>query len=161
MPNSFDFLGTVPLISWIVAIICIILLAKTRFGVYTYAIGSNLEATRRMGVKVDRHLIKVYAIAGLISALAGILMVFRFNVASPVTGQNVNMNAIAAVVVGGTSPMGGSGSCVGSVIGAGIIAILVTGMVMLDINPYWQLVALGIIVILAVYIDQIKDKKLA
>ncbi len=155
----FHFISLPTLIAIAVAIICVITITKTKFGIYTYSVGSNMEASRRMGIKVDRHLIIVYMIAGLISALAGILMVFRFNIGSPVTGMNVNLNAIAAVVIGGTSPLGGTGSHAGSIIGAGIIAILVTGMVMLSINPYWQYIALGAIVVAAVFIDQIKDQR--
>jgi len=155
----FKLFGFSTIVSWIVAIIAFILISKTRFGVYTYAIGSNADAARRSGINVDRHVIKVYIIAGVTAALAGLLMILRFNTASPLTGANVNMNAIASVVIGGTSVMGGSGGVIGSVIGAGIIAILVTGLVMIEISPFWQLVSIGVIIIAAVYIDQIRNKQ--
>lgn len=147
------------MVSWFVAILAFIVLSKMRFGVYTYSIGSNAEASRRAGINVDRHLIKVYMTSSMIAAITGLLMILRFNTASPLTGANVNLNAVAAVVIGGTSVMGGSGGMLGSVIGAGIISILVTGLVMINVTPFWQLVSIGVIIILAVYVDQIRNKQ--
>lgn len=152
--------GFAAVISWIVAIIAYILLSKTRFGIYTYSIGSNAEASKRSGINVDRHIIKVYMLASFIAALSGLLMILRFNTASPITGANVNLNAVAGVVIGGTSVMGGTGNILGSVVGAAIISILVTGLVMINVQPFWQTVAIGVIIILAVYIDQIRHKQL-
>ena len=155
----FKMFGFSTLISWFVAAIALIMISKTRFGIYTYSIGSNAEASRRAGINVDRHLIKVYMMTSLIAALAGLLMILRFNTASPLTGANVNLNAIAGVVIGGTSVMGGSGGVFGSIIGAGIISILVTGLVMINVTPFWQMVSIGFIIIIAVYIDQIRNKQ--
>lgn len=155
----YKMFGFSTIVSWLVAIIGYIMISKMRFGVYTYSIGSNAEASRRAGINVDRHLIKVYMLASLTAALAGLLMILRFNTASPLTGANVNLNAVAGVVIGGTSVMGGSGGVIGSVIGAGIISILVTGLVMIDVTPFWQTVSIGVIIIVAVYIDQIRNKQ--
>ncbi len=155
----FKMFGFSTIVSWVIAILAFVILAKMRFGIHTYSIGSNAEASRRAGINVDRHLIKVYMISSTIAALTGLLMILRFNTASPLTGANVNLNAVAAVVIGGTSVMGGSGSMLGSVIGAGIISILVTGLVMIDVTPFWQMVSIGVIIISAVYVDQIRNKQ--
>lgn len=153
-----NIFGLATIVSWSIAIIGYIMLSKTRFGIYTYAIGSNAEASRRSGINVDRHLVKVYMFSAVTSAVAGILMILRFNTASPLTGSNINMSAVAAVVIGGTSLMGGTGNIFGSVIGAAIISILITGLVMINVQPFWQTVAIGVIIILAVYIDQLRHK---
>lgn len=145
-----------------VTVICLIVAAvtlyQTRFGRYVYAIGSNAEAARRAGIPVNRNLIKVYTVSGAIAALSGILLLTRFATGSPLTGANDELNAIAAVVIGGTSLFGGRGTLLGTLIGAAIISVLITGLVIIGVQPYWQTVAIGIIIILAVWIDQLRHR---
>jgi len=155
----FKVFGFSTIVSWVFAVLAYVALKKTRFGIYTYSIGSNRDASSRSGINVDRHLIKVYVLSAFLAAVAGILMILRFNTASPLTGSNVNLTAVAGVVIGGTSLMGGTGSILGSVIGAGIISILITGLVMINVQPFWQTVAIGVIIILAVYIDQVRHRQ--
>lgn len=150
----FNFLGVPVLITIIVLIIAWYYLRKTRFGKYTYAIGSNAEGTRRSGVNVKYHLFKIYTLSGLLSGLAGMIVVARIATGSPLEGTNDELNAIAAVVIGGASLFGGRGTIFGSTVGALIISVLVSGLVIMGVQPYWQTVTIGIIIILAVYIDQ-------
>jgi ribose transport system permease protein len=155
----FKVIGFSALISWVVAVVGGIVLSKTRFGMHTYSIGSNKEASIRSGINVNKHLTMIYMIAGFVAAISAVLIVFRFNVASPQTGAGVQLNSVAAVAIGGASLFGGVGKMLGSVIGAGIISILITGLVMINVVPYWQQVAIGAIIIGAVYIDQIRQKQ--
>lgn len=137
-----------------VALLFGIILAKTRFGRYTYSIGSNSEASRRAGIKVDRHLLKVYMLAGLLAGLAGFLSLARFGTTS-ISGHNLdNLHAITGVIIGGTSLFGGVGKMVGTVIGILIPAVLANGFVIAELTPYWQQVAVGAVLILAVYLDR-------
>ncbi len=154
----FGFLGVTTIIAWAIWLIFGIILKHTRFGVITYAYGSNSESTQRAGINVDRHLIKVYMISSTLAAVSGVLLVFRFNTGSPLAGANVTLYAIASCVIGGTSVLGGRGKMVGTLIGAAIISILVTGLVMLGVQTYWQQVATGLIIIFSVYADQIRQK---
>ncbi len=167
LPASLNEIGNSIIAGWLsfpvtITIIVLILagiwLSKTRFGQYTYAIGSNAEASRRAGIRVDNHLIKVYMLGGLIASLSGVLLLTRFATASPLTGANSELNAIAAVVIGGTSLFGGRGTMFGSLVGAGIISVLVTGLVIVNVLPYWQVVAIGVIIILAVWFDQLHHR---
>jgi ribose transport system permease protein len=152
-----DLVGQVPtlsVIALVVVILGIILLHRTKFGLYTYAIGSNPEAGRRVGVKVNRHLIKVYALAGLLAGFAGILNLAFFQ-STTIAGQtNTNLNVIAGVVIGGTSLFGGAGSVFGTVIGLFIPSTLQNGFVILGVQPFWQQVVVGGVLIAAVYVDQ-------
>ena len=151
--SQFKF--TVPIVvSAIVILIASVALSRTRFGRYTYAIGSNAEAARRAGINVDRHLIKVYGLSGLLAGVAGVLDVALFSTASVAAHSADNLAAISAVVIGGTSLFGGIGTIGGSVVGAFIPAVLRTGFVIRGIQPFWQQVAIGAILILAVYLDQ-------
>ncbi len=150
----FNFLGVPVIITAIVLVIAWYYLRKTRFGKYTYAVGSNSEGTRRSGVNVKYHLFKIYALSGLLSGLAGMIIVARIATGSPLEGANDELNAIASVVIGGASLFGGRGTILGSTVGALIISVLVSGLVIMGVQPYWQTVTIGIIIILAVYIDQ-------
>ncbi len=156
------FLGFVPLpvfLTLIATVICSLVLTHTRFGLRTYAIGSNAEAARRTGIGVRRHLVAVYGLAGLLAGLAGYVVMLRFSAASPLSGQNDELNAIAAVVIGGASLFGGRGTILGSAIGALIIGTLVSGLILLNVPAYWQTVLTGAIIILAVFIDQRRRAK--
>jgi ribose transport system permease protein len=155
------FFGWLPLlvvITTIVVILAMITLSLTRFGRYTFAIGSNQAAARRAGINVDRHLIKVYALSGTMAGMAGAFEVARFATASTAAHSADNLNAVSAVVIGGTSLFGGMGSLVGTVIGTFIPTVLRNGLIIGGINPFWQQVAIGAILIAAVYFDQRRRK---
>jgi len=147
------------LIALAVAIVLGIVLSQTRFGRYTYAIGSNEEAVRRAGVNVDRHLIKIYTLAGVLSGLAGFMNLARFGTTTIGGHATDNLNAIAAVVIGGTSLFGGIGSILGTVFGVFIPAVLQNGFVIVGVQAFWQQVAVGAVLILAVYLDQLRRSR--
>lgn len=153
-----NFLGMPVLVTAVIAIIAGIMLAKTRFGRRTYAIGSNREAARVAGIPIDRHLIKIYTLTGFLAGVAGLLNAARFAMGSPTAGQNEELNAIAAVVIGGASLFGGEGTIFGTTIGAVIVSMIVTALVILNVQAYWQIVVTGVIIIAAVYIDQLQRK---
>jgi ribose transport system permease protein len=145
---------SLPFVALVVVIIGGIILHKTRFGRYTYAIGSNEEATRRVGVHVSRHLIMVYALMGLLAGLGAVLALAQFGTTT-IAGQSLtNLNVIAAVVIGGTSIFGGEGSIFGTVVGLFIPAVLQAGFVIIGVEPFWQGVAVGTVLIAAVWVDQ-------
>jgi ribose transport system permease protein len=135
-----------------------LLLSRTRFGLRTFAIGCNPQAARRAGINLDRHIVWIYTLSGLLAGISGILVMSRFVDASPLAGANDNLNAIACVVIGGASLAGGRGSVPGSVIGMGIIAILETGLILANVPPFWQTVAVGLIIVAAVRINQLRDR---
>jgi ribose transport system permease protein len=152
----FDQLPYLVLIAAVVALIGGIVLGLTRFGRYTYACGSNLEGARRAGVNVDRHLIKVYALGGTLAGLAGFLSLARFGTTSIGGHSTDNLDAIAAIVIGGTSLFGGVGTILGTVVGVFIPAVLRNGFVIIGVQPFWQQVAVGAVLIAAVYFDQLR-----
>ncbi|MFN8379126.1 MAG: ABC transporter permease [Anaerolineae bacterium] len=141
----------------IVVGIAIFVLHRTQFGRHTYAVGGNREASLRAGVPVDRHTIKLYMLSALTAGMAGVLHTARFSGGSSIAGEPLLLSSIAAVIIGGVSMFGGHGSVVGTIIGALIIAVLTTGLVMLNVQPFWQYIVIGIVVILAVLIDQVRD----
>jgi ribose transport system permease protein len=142
-----------------VALVFGVILAKTRFGRYTYAVGSNEEGTRRAGVAVDRHLIRVYALGGLLAGLAGFLSLARFGTTTIGGHSTDNLNAIAAVVIGGTSLFGGVGTMLGTFFGVLIPAVLQNGFIIVGVQPFWQQVAVGAVLIIAVYLDQLRRSR--
>jgi ribose transport system permease protein len=146
------------IIAFAVALVFGVLLAATRFGRHTYAVGSNAEAARRAGIAVDRHLVKVYALAGTLSGLAGFLSVARFATTTVGGHDTDNLQAIAAVVIGGTSLFGGIGTMLGTVFGVFIPAVLQNGFVIVGVQPFWQQVAVGAVLIGAVYLDQLRRR---
>jgi ribose transport system permease protein len=141
-----------------VAVVFGVLLAATRFGRHTYAIGSNEEAARRAGIAVDRHLIFVYGISGLLSGLAGYMSLARFATTTLGGHATDNLQAIAAVVLGGTSLFGGVGTVLGTVVGVFIPAVLQNGFVITGVEPFWRDVAVGAVLIAAVYLDQLRRR---
>jgi ribose transport system permease protein len=145
-------------IAALVAIVGGVVLAGTRFGRHTYAAGSNAEALRRAGVNTVQHLVKVYALAGTLAGLAGFLSLARFATTTIGGHSTDNLQTIAAVVIGGTSLFGGVGTIVGSVIGVFIPTILQNGFVVLSVSPFWQQVAVGAVLIAAVYLDQLRRR---
>ena len=130
-----------------------------RFGRYTAAVGSNEEATRRTGINVDRHIVKVYALAGFCAGVAAVLDLAIYTNTTSVSHQTDNLNAIGAVVIGGTSLFGGVGTIIGSAIGAFIPTVLQNGLVIKDVSPFWQEVVVGATIILAVYLDQLRRRR--
>jgi ribose transport system permease protein len=157
----FGQLPWLVLIAAVVALIGGIVLAMTRFGRYTYACGSNLEGARRAGVNVDVHLIKVYALGGTLAGLAGFLSLARFGTTSIGGHSTDNLDAIAAIVIGGTSLFGGIGTIIGTVVGVFIPAVLRNGFVIVGVQPFWQQVAVGAVLIAAVYFDQLRRARYA
>jgi ribose transport system permease protein len=131
----------------------------TRFGRHTAAIGSNAEGARRTGIAVDRHLIKVYTLAGLLAGVAAVLDLAIFTNITSVGHQTDNLNAIGAVVIGGTSLFGGIGTILGSAVGAFIPTVLQNGLVIEAVQPFWQEVVVGATIILAVYLDQLRRRR--
>jgi len=148
------------LVLFAVALIAAFVLSKTALGRYTFALGSNEEAVRLSGVNVDRWKIAVYATAGSICGVAGILIASRLNSAQPALGQGYELDAIAAVVIGGTSLSGGRGTVLGTLIGALIISVLANGLRILSVAQEWQTVVTGTIIILAVYADILRRRAL-
>ncbi|PXA98450.1 ribose ABC transporter permease [Nostoc sp. 3335mG] len=148
------------LVLFAVALIAAFVLGKTALGRYTFALGSNEEAVRLSGVNVDRWKIAVYAVTGAICGVAGLLIASRLNSAQPALGQGYELDAIAAVVIGGTSLSGGRGTVVGTLIGALIISVLANGLRILSVPQEWQTVVTGTIIILAVYADILRRRAL-
>ena len=142
------------IVTAIVVAIAIFILHKTQFGRHTYAIGGNLEAALRTGIPIDRRMIQLYVLSAVTAGIAGFLSTLRFTAGSAVIGDPLLLSSIAAVIIGGVSLFGGAGTIVGTVIGALIIAVLTTGLVMLNVQSFWQFIVIGAVVILAVLIDQ-------
>lgn len=167
VPDALADFGNARLLDWIAmpvlvtTVICIvggIVLHKLRFGRHVFAMGSSEEAARRSGIRGDRVLIKVYAIAGFTAGVAGFLLVARFGMAHPTFGSEVLLSSIAAVVIGGASLSGGRGSIFGAVVGGMIISILLTGLMLAGAAPFWQTFAVGVAILVAVYVDQLRLK---
>ncbi len=142
-----------------VGILSWILLSKSKFGRYVFAIGGNMQAARICGINVERTLVKVYAYAGFLSAISGILLVSRTAAGNPTYGLSYELDAIASTVIGGTSLSGGIGSIPLCVVGALIIGVLNNGMDLLGVNAYWQQIVKGLIIVVAVLIDARKQKR--
>jgi ribose transport system permease protein len=168
IPASVTTVGNTNLGGWIPVPVAVtaaitiwygLVLARTRFGAYTLSIGDSREAVVRAGINDRRHLFKIYLLAGALAGVAGILVMARLGAGSPDSGATDNLNAIAAVVIGGASLFGGRGTIAGTVIGTGIIAVLLTGLVLVNVPPFWQEVLVGAVLILAVYIDQLRGRR--
>ncbi|MBQ9275099.1 MAG: ABC transporter permease [Succinivibrio sp.] len=138
----------------IIAVLAFIVLRKTPFGWHILAIGGNNRAARLSGVRVDHDTVLVYMFSGVCSAVVGIIATSQLVASHPMTGNTWEMNAIAAAVLGGTSLMGGVGTIVGTVIGAFIIGVITDGMVMCGVSEFWQMIIKGLVIVLAVIIDQ-------
>ncbi|MFI2767285.1 ABC transporter permease [Ruegeria faecimaris] len=147
------------LILFLVAIAASYILSRTVLGRYTFALGSNEEAVRLSGVNTDAWKMRIYALAGGICGIGGILIASRLNSAQPALGLGYELEAIAAVVIGGTSLSGGRGTILGTLIGALIMAVLTNGLRVLSVAQEWQTVVTGAIIILAVYADMARRKK--
>lgn len=164
LSDQFTFIGMSiwPVVVFlVVALIFHIALRYTRYGKFTYAIGANAQAARISGVNIERHLIKVYAIAGLLAGLAGVVTAARAQTAQAGMGVNYELDAIAATVIGGTSLTGGVGRITGTVIGTIILGVMTSGFTFLRIDAYYQEIVKGLIIVAAVVVDVYRQKKRA
>jgi putative xylitol transport system permease protein len=166
LPKWFKQLGQgdiggvpIPVLVFIVMIfVGYVILNHTRFGRYVYAIGGNEEGARLSGVRTKSIILWSYVFCGFCTALAGVVLSARLNAGEPVAGVGYELDAIAAVVIGGTSLAGGRGTIMGTVIGALVIGVINNGLNLLNVHSYWQMVAKGAIIVLAVIIDQYKRR---
>ena len=142
----------------ILAFIAAFILKRTVIGRYIYAVGSSEDAAHLSGIKVDRVKMFVYAFCGLMTGIAGVIITARLNSGQPTAGVGYELEAIAAVIIGGTSLMGGIGTIGGTIIGAFIMSILKNGLNLMGVSQFWQMVAMGAVVIAAVYLDTLRKK---
>lgn len=167
MSDSFNFIGSgyigdipMPIIYLVIIVIAsFIIMSKSKLGRHIYAVGGNPVAARFSGIKNSRVLFFAYLFSGLMSAIAGIVLASRMFSGQPTAGQGAEMDAIAAVVLGGTSMSGGVGKIGGTVIGALIIGVLSNGLNLLGINSFWQYIVKGVVILIAVYVDFLKKGK--
>jgi ribose transport system permease protein len=166
IPSAIIPLGNGVWVTWIpvpvaiTAVLCALtfyILRFTRFGLRTYAIGSSSQAAVRSGINVTKHLRGVYVMSGVLAGIAGLLTLARYDVGSPTAGQDAELGAIAAVVIGGGSLFGGEGGVGGTIIGAIFVSSLVTGLVLAGVNPNWQEISVGLLIIGAVAIQQLVE----
>ena len=154
IPNAVLILFGLAIVAWFI-------LSKTILGRYTYAIGSNEEATRLSGIDTRKWKITIYTLAGLFTGAAGIVIASRLNSAQPQLGSGYELQAIAAVIIGGTSLLGGRGTILGTLIGALIMSVLINGLRILSIQSEWQNVVVGIVIIIAVWADTVRQSRTA
>lgn len=149
----------IPVVAAIVlAIICHYVLTHTRFGVHTYALGASRASVERAGVDVKRHLVYLFVISAITAGVGGLIYTSRFSAGAANAGEPILLYAVAAVFIGGASLTGGQGTIIGTVIGAFIIAVIQFGLVFCGLPPYWQFVAVGLVIIVAVLVDQSKGR---
>ena len=144
---------------FVLAIIMSLFLTRTVWGYRIYALGGNEQAAGLSGINTGRIKILVYTLCGLLTALGGLLMTARLGVAAPTAASGYELDVIAAVVIGGTSLAGGEGSILGVLIGAAIMQVLRNGLVLLGFDPYWQPAAIGLVIILAITLDQLRKRR--
>ncbi|MBC7723684.1 MAG: ABC transporter permease [Burkholderiaceae bacterium] len=149
------------LILFVLAIFAYIVLGKTIVGRYTFAIGSNEEATRLSGVNTRKWKIIIYTVAGLFTGIAGVVIAARLDSAQPQLGVGYELQAIAAVIIGGTSLLGGRGSIMGTLIGALIMSVLINGLRIMSIQTEWQNVVVGLVILVAVFTDSLRSQRSA
>ena len=166
LPDSFRFIGQgsigpipVPvLVAAVVLLLAHLLLTQFRLGNHIYAIGGNIEAARLAGINVGRVKLIVLSLSGLCSGLAGIIMASRLNSGQGTIGETDLLDAIASVIIGGTSLMGGVGTIPGTIIGVLVISVIRNGLNLLGVSSFWQMVAIGVIIICAVLVDEIRRR---
>ena len=151
LPTPVWILAALFVLAWFVA-------AKTPLGRHIYAVGGNERAARLAGIRVTRVKMITYLFSSACAAIVGLIIASQLEAAHPATGETFELNAIAAVVLGGTSLMGGRGSVTGSLIGAFVIGVLADGLVMLGVSEFWQIVIKGVVIVLAVAIDQLQTR---
>lgn len=155
------YIGIVPtpvVILIFVLIVTAVLMNNTKFGRHIYAVGGNIQAAHYSGISVQKVKLWVYTFTGLMAGLSGVVLASRMYSGQPTAGEGAEMDAIAAVVVGGTSMSGGSGKIGGTIIGALIIGFLNNGLNLLNVNSFWQYVVKGLVILLAVFIDFLRNK---
>ncbi len=165
--SNMAFIGTgwflgIPMPVWISAVVvlaAVILTKKTRLGRHIYAVGGNEKAAELSGLNVKRIKVIVYTIAGALAAVGGLIVTSRLDSAQPNAGMGLELDSIAAVVIGGTSLSGGKGTIMGTVQGALIIGVLNNGLVLLNVSPFWQQVVKGFVILLAVVIEKFNERK--
>ncbi|NMB01906.1 MAG: ABC transporter permease [Firmicutes bacterium] len=140
------------------AVICHIILKYTPFGAYIYAMGGNEEATRLSGVNIDKFKIFAYSMVGIGAALAGLVMLARLGTGEPTAGQGYELDAIAATAIGGASLAGGKGTVLGTLLGAILLSTLKVGLIVTGVDTFWQYIATGTIIVIAVYFEFIQSK---
>jgi len=156
-----SFLLGVPLPVWLmiaIAGVATVVATRTPFGRHVYAVGGNERAARLAGIRVERVKLLTYCFSGVCAGLVGLIIASQLESAHPATGESFELNAIAAVVLGGTSLMGGRGSIGGSLIGAFVIGVLADGLVMIGVSEFWQIVIKGVVIVMAVTVDQMQTK---
>jgi ribose transport system permease protein len=169
IPQSFSYLGAgnllgVPVVLWILLVCALFMhfiLENTKLGRYSFAIGSNPDAAFYAGVPIKFHLTMVYALIGLLTGLAGMIEASRLMTGQPTAGQGYELQAIAAVVIGGGSLTGGEGSVIGTLVGAFVMGLLSNGSDLLGISPYWQQAIIGAVIIAAVGFDELRKRRLS
>jgi ribose transport system permease protein len=152
--TSFGGIPNLVIVAAVITLIAAWLLHTTQFGRYTFAVGSSAEAARRAGIGVTGHLVKVYLLSGLLAGAAGFMSLAYFHTTGIASHTADNLNAIAAVVMGGTSLFGGLGTVLGTVIGVFIPAVLKKGFNIVGVQDYWQMIAVGAVLVVAVWFDQ-------
>lgn len=157
--NLIPGLPNAVLILFLLALVAYPLLSKTILGRYTFAIGSNEEATRLSGVDTRKWKIIIYTVAGLFTGVAGVVIAARLDSAQPQLGVGYELQAIAAVIIGGTSLLGGRGSIMGTLIGALIMSVLINGLRIMSIQTEWQNVVVGAVILVAVFTDSLRQRR--
>jgi len=157
--NDYKGMPVPVLLMGVLAVIFTYISSKTVFGRRVYAIGGNLEAAKLSGINVKKSKLMIYGIMGVMAAVAGILLTARLNAGSVAAGQNAELDAIAACVIGGASMMGGIGSVTGALVGALVMASIDNGMSMLNTPPFWQFIVKGLVLLLAVWVDVASKSK--
>ena len=166
LPEGIRFLGygtlwgiSVPVATMVIsALVGGVILARTKLGRYVYASGGNLEAARLSGVPASRVRVFVFALTGALAAMAGIINTGWVTIAQPVAGLGYELDVIAAVIIGGASFSGGKGTVLGTMLGATLMGVLRNGLVLLGVNVYWQQVAIGGVIVLAVMLDKVRRR---
>ncbi|KZL90557.1 ABC transporter permease [Clostridium magnum] len=168
MSDQFNFIGSGYIANFlptpvfyliIILAISMLIMNKTKLGRHIYAVGGNREAARFSGIKISKVLFFPYVFSGLMAAIAGIVLASRMFSGQPTAGNGAEMDAIAAVVLGGTSMSGGSGKMGGTVIGGLVIGVLSNGLNLMNVNSFWQFIVKGVVILIAVYVDALKKKK--
>jgi erythritol transport system permease protein len=164
--TGFPWIGTatlagLPVPVWLMAVLAalaIVVASRTPFGRHVYAIGGNPRAALLSGIRVPHVRLRVYVISGFCAALVGVIIAAQLGAAHPATGTTFELNAIAAVVLGGTSLMGGRGTVGGTLIGAFVIGVLADGLILVGVSEFWQMVVKGLVIVLAVILDQLQER---
>ena len=167
LPDSLTWLGrssigivpTAVIGALIIYLIAWYLLKRTKFGLYTYAVGGNEDATRLSGISIQRTKIMIYSFTGILCGIAGIMIAGRMNGTSAIVGQGYELDAIAAVAIGGTDMSGGKGNIWGTLIGAVVMGVIRNGLNLLSVSPYWQMIIIGVVIVGAVSMDALRSRK--